>query len=370
MIESYRKAIFILIILFTSSLLAGQVIMPYEVDFGNIKKNNDDVIDLIIYNPDTAKVFLLKYDAESPVYFESRSNTIYPKMSEIFRIKINPRQIGPFQKKLTLYFNHRKEPMKIILKGKVKNIAANDLQKCPSFDDIPSSQQLAKERRKAASRIERAFVSLAFLDPIKTVTEEVATTDEDMLPLLGSEYQANNIIFLIDASSSMEKEGKFDLLKSSLIELLKPLRDIDYLSIITYAGDARVLLPPTSSVEKDSIVKSINGLHAMGSTNAIDGIDLAILTGEENFIAEGNNQIYLVTDGAFSLGKRNETSRQKLRDAAEKGLTTSVLAIKSERWTYKSLKEITLLGKGDIIKIKKEKDKKKVLRSIKSSSKK
>lgn len=368
MTQIFRIGLFFLTFFYLSENLKGQEILPKVVDLGKIKKRNQDVVDLIIYNPDTVGIYLLNYKAEQPMYFEARRNYIPPNRSEIFRVKVNPQQLGTFEKSLTLYFCHQENPLELLLTGNVKTLSTYGLQKCPSFGDLPSSQQLAKERRKEEGNIQKKFISIPPLTPIENTLEKEKVTEDDLLPLLGNEFQANNIIFLIDASSSMEKEGKFELLKSSLLELLKPLRDIDYLSIITYAGEAKVLLPPTSSIEKDSIAKSINGLKAMGSTNAIDGIDLAIETGEAHFIADGNNEIYLVTDGAFSLGKRNERSRQKLKDAADKGLTTSVIAIKSQRWTYSSLKEITSLGQGKIIKIKKEKDQSRILKSVKTKS--
>jgi Mg-chelatase subunit ChlD len=186
--------------------------------------------------------------------------------------------------------------------------------------------------------------------------------------LLDNAYKPNNVVFLIDASTSMKQEERMDLLKSAMIELLKPLRNIDYLSIVTYSGDAEVLLPPTSAIEKEVITKSIENIIADGSTRAVKGIKKAIQVGNSNFLKEGNNQIILATDGAFDIGERNESLRRKIAQTAEDGLTITVLGIKNDNWTNKSLKEIAELGKGDLIKINSYKDSSKLLSEIKKKS--
>ena len=48
-------------------------------------------------------------------------------------------------------------------------------------------------------------------------------------------FAPNNVVFLIDVSVYMKKEGRLDLLKTSMIELLNGLRPIDKLAIVTYA---------------------------------------------------------------------------------------------------------------------------------------
>lgn len=181
-------------------------------------------------------------------------------------------------------------------------------------------------------------------------------------------YKPNNIVFLIDASTSMREEDKIELLKKSMIELLNPLRSIDFLSIVTYSGESTLILKPTSGINKEAIKEIINGIKADGSTQAVKGIKKAIQVAKSNFLLDGNNQIILASDGAFDIGERNESLRRKIKNEAIQGITISVLGIKNEKWTNKSLKEICELGQGSLIKINKESDTKKVLEEIKKSA--
>ena len=212
------------------------------------------------------------------------------------------------------------------------------------------------------------------VEDIPQVVQETDTADEEkdseqkqatQNNLLDQSYKPNNIVFLIDASTSMREEQKMDILKKAMIELLEPLRDIDYITIVTYSGETKVVLPTSKGNLKEEIAKQIEGLEADGSTNAVKGIKKAIQVGKDNFLENGNNQIFLASDGAFNIGENNMSLRKKIKKTANDGLTITVLGIKNDNWTNKSLKEIATMGDGDIIKIKSMRDANKVVQSMK-----
>ncbi|MDW9382432.1 VWA domain-containing protein [Chryseobacterium sp. JV558] len=123
---------------------------------------------------------------------------------------------------------------------------------------------------------------------------------------------ASNIVFLIDVSGSMSEENKLPLLKSSLKVLLKQLRPKDKVGIVVYAGNAGVVLPPTSAGEKEKIIKALDNLQAGGSTAGGAGIELAYKLAKENFIKGGNNRVVLATDGDFNVGATSNTDIETL----------------------------------------------------------
>jgi len=53
-------------------------------------------------------------------------------------------------------------------------------------------------------------------------------------------------VFLVDVSGSMNGPDRLALAKTSLRILTKNLGDRDTVSIVTYAGDSRVVLAPTA----------------------------------------------------------------------------------------------------------------------------
>lgn len=112
----------------------------------------------------------------------------------------------------------------------------------------------------------------------------------------------SNIIFLIDVSGSMDESNKLPLLKSSLKVLLNRLRPQDKVGIVVYAGNAGMVLAPTSAAEKETITNALDHLQAGGSTAGGAGIELAYKLAKENFIKGGNNRVVLATDGDFNVG--------------------------------------------------------------------
>ncbi|MGX5685253.1 vWA domain-containing protein [Chryseobacterium cucumeris] len=123
---------------------------------------------------------------------------------------------------------------------------------------------------------------------------------------------ASNIVFLIDVSGSMSEENKLPLLKSSLKVLLNQLRPKDKVGIVVYAGNAGMVLPPTSAGEKDKIIKALDNLQAGGSTAGGAGIELAYKLAKENFIKGGNNRVVLATDGDFNVGASSTSDIETL----------------------------------------------------------
>ena len=86
---------------------------------------------------------------------------------------------------------------------------------------------------------------------------QAKTIPTDQLP-------ASNFVFLIDVSGSMSNQNKLPLVKSSLQNLVKTLRDQDKVAIVTYAGSAGVLLESTTASNKDKIMNAIHSLGAGG----------------------------------------------------------------------------------------------------------
>ncbi|MDI9524632.1 MAG: von Willebrand factor type A domain-containing protein [Candidatus Cloacimonadota bacterium] len=127
-----------------------------------------------------------------------------------------------------------------------------------------------------------------------------------------SKAPANNLVFLLDVSGSMDHPNKLPLVKKSMELLLENLRPQDRVAIVVYAGAAGLVLPSTSGEEKAKISAAMNNLEAGGSTAGGAGIKLAYKTAVENLIPGGNNRIILCTDGDFNIGVSSNADMTKL----------------------------------------------------------
>ncbi|MGH2642743.1 MAG: YfbK domain-containing protein [Chitinophagaceae bacterium] len=122
----------------------------------------------------------------------------------------------------------------------------------------------------------------------------------------------SNIVLLIDVSGSMDRSNKLPLLKTAFSNLVEQLDPLDKISIVIYAGDVSVILPPTPCNQKSKILDVIHNLYAGGSTAGGAGIEKAFEFAKANFIPNGNNRIIIATDGDFNVGKTSDEDMRKL----------------------------------------------------------
>ena len=208
-----------------------------------------------------------------------------------------------------------------------------------------------------------------------TIVEEVVVIEKEdtvstkELPV--NLYAPNNVVFCIDVSVSMKQKGRLDLLKASMIELLNGLRPIDKLAIVTYASSTEVVLQSEYVRNKSNIIQLIKDLKAGGYTAGGKGIKKAYQVARENKIEGGNNQVIIATDGAFNLNKGDKGILRNVEANLKKGVTISVVGVKNEKWTVKSMSSIAKTGDGNYIHIKSYEQAKSVLMDeIKNNSRK
>ena len=138
-------------------------------------------------------------------------------------------------------------------------------------------------------------------------------------PMAGA--PAANLIFLLDVSGSMKRYNKMPLLKQAFMDLLDLMRPEDQLAIVTYSGEAEIVLRPTSSIFRNKIIHAIEALDGSGKTRAPKGLKMAYRLAESSFIPGGTNRIILATDGDLE-GAYN--MKKLINQYVEKGISLSV----------------------------------------------
>lgn len=208
---------------------------------------------------------------------------------------------------------------------------------------------------------------------VEHVTTEIDTTpvDDNYIELYPefplAEYKPNNIVFLLDVSSSMKGMGKIDLLKASMIELTKILRPIDQITLVAYASQAKVIMETTSVENVDTLISIIQSLKPKGLTAGGEGMNLAYSKACNAFIHEGNNQIIMATDGVFNMGDENVNKLAK--KFKKKGVTVSVIGIKNKEFDEQKMRKLSEDGGGNYVNIENfEQAQKTLIEEIKSQS--
>ena len=158
----------------------------------------------------------------------------------------------------------------------------------------------------------------------------------------------SNLVFLIDVSGSMNSPERLPLVKSSMRLLVGTLNSDDRVSIVVYAGNAGLVLPPTSGDKKDKIMDAIDRLEAGGSTAGGAGIQLAYNTAREHYIKDGNNRVILATDGDFNVGVSSEGELVRMIEKErESGVFLTALGFGMGNYKDSKMKKLADKGNGN-----------------------
>ncbi len=159
---------------------------------------------------------------------------------------------------------------------------------------------------------------------------------------------AGNFVFLIDVSGSMDMPNRLPLLKASFQSLVKNLRDIDTISIVTYGGSVGVWLPPTGGTEKQKIIKAIEELNAAGDTPGEAAIRAAYKLAKSSYIKGGNNRIILATDGDFNVGQSTEKELEELiTKERQSGIYLTCLGVGMGNYKDSKIEALAKRGNGN-----------------------
>lgn len=234
-----------------------------------------------------------------------------------------------------------------------------------AFANMRRFMNLGQVPPKEAVRIEEFINYFTFDYAEPTLNENVALNSEIAVcpwnadhhlirigmkgkTLSASEMKSSNYVFLIDVSGSMSSPDKLGVLKSGFKMMTDELTDNDRVAIVTYAGDAQVLLKSTSGSEKSKIKNAIDKLGAGGSTAGAKGIITAYEIAEENFIKGGNNRIIIGSDGDFNVGPSSTDDLVALIEKKrESGVYLTVLGVGSGNLNDNMMEQIANNGNGN-----------------------
>ena len=157
-----------------------------------------------------------------------------------------------------------------------------------------------------------------------------------------------NLVFLIDTSGSMGDENKLPLLIKSFKLLVNHLPKNSKVAIVTYAGSAGLVLPPTKIKYKTKILSALDHLYAGGSTAGGAGIKLAYKIAEDQYLSKGNNRVILATDGDFNVGAHSPAEMVDLiKKEKEKDIYLTILGFGMGNYKDGMMEQISNAGNGN-----------------------
>ena len=335
--------------------LSGQIeFSASTVDLGEIKEAYEIKADIIIRNTGTKKLFLLKADCEKGVKVFTSKKTINAGDTALLVISFIPESNGKFNKEIKLFSSTQNNASLLHIKGNLTQLKTDDKTACFYFGK-PNKITSVKEgpvvvvtdntKRDHTNKIpDRSS------EPIQTKTpENPVVTEEGELPV--HSYKPNNLLFLIDVSNSMKDSMKLPLLKLAIHKLINDARDVDFITIVSYADSVKIQLENVNGMEKEKLHSAVDKLKARGLTKGRQ----AILKSEDvllnHYIKEGNNQLILATDGKFNFYSEDE--KNFITKQQNTPIVMSVIGFGNDKDAIKNLKEIADKGNGSFIHVKK-----------------
>lgn len=194
-------------------------------------------------------------------------------------------------------------------------------------------------------------------EPVDSAIQEVDNTPKEDFSSTGelnpAKYASNNVVFLIDESSSMMLKGKMDLLKISMKQAVSALREEDRVTIIVYSKHAEVRLASTPGNKKDIINAVIDSLTPGGRSYGAEGLAMSYRFAKQNFIANGNNQLILATDGLFNSPDYTDRDMYSMAQThAAVGIKTTVVGFGKNKEAIAFMLQLSDNGNGHFITIR------------------
>lgn len=167
---------------------------------------------------------------------------------------------------------------------------------------------------------------------------EVINTEEAKTHVL----PASNICLVIDRSTSMQ-DKRIDMVKKAAYELMKQLKQDDWVSIVTFSDKAETIIPPTKVKKSMASDPRIASIHTGGGTEILRGLESGLEVLDNTSNKDANRHLVLMTDG-HTYGDEEECLKLAQK-AGEKGIIISALGFGSE-WNDTFLDRLTGLSGG------------------------
>jgi len=161
-----------------------------------------------------------------------------------------------------------------------------------------------------------------------------------------------NLALVLDVSGSMYEEdgtgiSRLNRVQEAALKAVQKLKPEDTLTIVAFAHDYQVVLPPTPLSDKNHVEQVIQSIDRNavdpGGTAMDAGIRAGIEEIEKNHGPGKLSQVLVLTDGETS---GEHSCKDLAREAAQKKIRFNVIGVGTE-WNQSLIKDLARLAEGD-----------------------
>jgi Ca-activated chloride channel family protein len=166
--------------------------------------------------------------------------------------------------------------------------------------------------------------------------------------LAAGERKPAHLTFLVDTSGSMLEDGRLSKVKNALKVLVSNLGEKDTVSLVTYAGSARIALEHTGLNQRKALIDAINKLQADGATAMQSGLTYAYQSAARGFVEGDINRVIVLSDGNANVGAADHLPMlATVQSQIEKGITISTIGVGDQGYRDELMERLADKGDGN-----------------------
>ena len=215
-------------------------------NYGTLESVSTLQSDFRFVNHGNKTVFVLIVNAGENISWQ-KPNGIAAGDTGILKITFEPTAAGSFSESIKVFLSDSNKSVELHMSGNIKHID-NAMLHCAKFNEPNSYQPTAPlitftTKQNPDSPPDEIIVmreptksdSIILNQPISENEIEVPAEDFISTPELPvTEFAANNIVFVVDVSSSMLTDDKIEPMKDSTQLLMNQMRGIDRVAIVSF----------------------------------------------------------------------------------------------------------------------------------------
>ncbi len=156
-----------------------------------------------------------------------------------------------------------------------------------------------------------------------------------------------NLVLLLDKSGSMERADRVAIIREALRVLASQLQPQDKLSVVVFARTARLWADGVSGSQAGELFDALEALTPEGGTNLEEAMRLAYEAVFRHYLANGENRVVLLTDGAANLGDvEPENLKKNVEASRTQGIALDCFGVGWEDYNDNLLEVLSRAGGG------------------------
>jgi Mg-chelatase subunit ChlD len=156
-----------------------------------------------------------------------------------------------------------------------------------------------------------------------------------------------NLVLLLDKSGSMERADRVAIIARALDVLASQLHPDDTLSVVIFARTARLFVDGVPGNQAGGIAKQLRALTPEGGTNLEEAMRLAYEAALRHYLANGENRVVLMTDGAANLGNVDPAAlKRSVESNRKQGIAFDCFGVGWDGYNDNLLETLSRAGNG------------------------